>query len=746
MRNGTPRRISRPDGHRSSQSWCCILCIVLSAHCAWPAPDEPVRSERQVGPGVTLISQTDPGVPVNLSILRVDLTNPNVHVETEKPGDRLFSGARTQDIAREESGAGHVAIGAVNGDFWRNDPRPFSPLGFFVSDGMIYNMPAANRSVFAILRDGRVYIGRLTLRISLTDGATSFPIPRINSATSTDTVVLFTPPFGEDIPSRRATYISLSMPRGAEFLPNRKTEVTVSAISQGHPLHPSTGTLVLAVPRDQQVLVSGLRKGTTVELAAEAPEVNGIIAYCIGGAPRIVRDGRVSVEAEQEHLSKNFATDRHPRTAVGVSRDGKMLSFVTADGRQPAVSVGQSLSELAEDLVRLGCWDAINLDGGGSTTMVVRGEVVNRPSDLAGPRTVANAIVIYGSAPPGPLAEIEVSPDRKPLIVPADTLVQFRASGFDANYNPIPLAPLDPVWHADRAIGEMGPGKESVFLRTCPESASGTLNIEAGGIAKQVQIQILPVDYITADPDVLLLASGEKIAPKVSASGRMHPLFLQPQMIELAPSTRAISVADGVVTARCAGGGNLSFRIGKAKTEVPYYVDRYRSVMLDSFDHIPTTATLRGANFDQTRSAARQELQNRKQGTGCLALQYAMDTGGTTKISLPISATIQAEPAKIGLWIFGDGKQAWVRAEMRDAAGRRFLLDFTEGSKGVYWKNQWRHVLVPAKSITPRAANPGAAVQFPATITELYAAQDQEALKATGTLLLDALEAIYPPK
>jgi exopolysaccharide biosynthesis protein len=78
---------------------------------------------------------------------------------------------------------------------------------------------------------------------------------------------------------------------------------------------------------------------------------------------------------------------RHPRTAAGVSRDGRTLLLAVADGRQPGWSVGLTLPELARLMIEAGAWNAVNLDGGGSSAMWYRepgsgaGRVLNRPSD-----------------------------------------------------------------------------------------------------------------------------------------------------------------------------------------------------------------------------------------------------------------------------------------------------------------------------------------------------------------------------
>ena len=115
----------------------------------------------------------------------------------------------------------------------------------------------------------------------------------------------------------------------------------------------------------------------------------------VGGRPAIVAEGASLHDASGvfSGAPSAFATMRHPRTAVGIGRSGTLLLLVTVDGRQET-SVGMSLQELAELMLELGAVDALNLDGGGSTTAVVRGEIASSPSDASGERTVANALLL----------------------------------------------------------------------------------------------------------------------------------------------------------------------------------------------------------------------------------------------------------------------------------------------------------------------------------------------------------------
>lgn len=119
----------------------------------------------------------------------------------------------------------------------------------------------------------------------------------------------------------------------------------------------------------------------------------------VGGNPTLIEDG--VVQKQSLYDGSSFATRRHPRTAVAFNARNKRISLVTVDGRQPSYSRGMTLGELARFCrKRLGATDALNLDGGGSTTMVVKGKIRGRPSD-GSERAVSSAIVLLRGSDPG---------------------------------------------------------------------------------------------------------------------------------------------------------------------------------------------------------------------------------------------------------------------------------------------------------------------------------------------------------
>jgi hypothetical protein len=124
-----------------------------------------------------------------------------------------------------------------------------------------------------------------------------------------------------------------------------------------------------------------------------SPDAWARVPHAISGAGLLLLDGRELTEWSDENISAGFDTTRHPRTMIGTDQRGAIW-LITVDGRNPLLSHGMTFAELKRLGRRVGLRSALNLDGGGSTTMWVKGAVVNRPSDPEGPRRVGDAILV----------------------------------------------------------------------------------------------------------------------------------------------------------------------------------------------------------------------------------------------------------------------------------------------------------------------------------------------------------------
>ncbi|MCX7597829.1 MAG: phosphodiester glycosidase family protein [Armatimonadetes bacterium] len=290
-------------------------------------------------------------------------------------------------VARIASAQGAVA--AVNGGFFC--PQVGAPLGMLVIDGEWVRLPLPQRPVLAVMRDGRCDIARVEV-----EGRASFSgigflaVTGLNeNETRPDGLVVFTRRFGGRIPGVVG-----------------RTRLVVSG--RGRVIFKETDGNDVPIPSDGMVLSgTGARAEalTRVPLGCEVkvtfrtrPEWPGLL-HAVGGGPLLVACGQIVLDPAREGFRADVAAGRHARTAIGIKPDGRVV-IVAAEGGRGGRGPGLTLTELAKLMLHLHCKAAMNLDGGGSTTLVVQGQVVNACAD-GFPRAVSNALVVVPRRPNG---------------------------------------------------------------------------------------------------------------------------------------------------------------------------------------------------------------------------------------------------------------------------------------------------------------------------------------------------------
>lgn len=116
----------------------------------------------------------------------------------------------------------------------------------------------------------------------------------------------------------------------------------------------------------------------------------------IGGGPVLVHDGDIRITNKEEIMFVSGENDRHPRTAMGYTKDGRLIILIT-EGRNPGIAAGMTLQQQAEVLKSIGCVEALNLDGGGSSCLIINGKETIKPSDKEGQRAVPAVFMIYST-------------------------------------------------------------------------------------------------------------------------------------------------------------------------------------------------------------------------------------------------------------------------------------------------------------------------------------------------------------
>jgi hypothetical protein len=363
---------------------------------------------REVVPGVTHRRTVDARGPFIINVLRVDLKRSDIEVRHARARDQLKGREKTSEMARRASTDSVTVIAALNADFfdlrtgenennqviarewWKGVKVTDSPYDTYDNAHIQFALDTARRPFM----DRFLFDGRAWARNVMT------PIITLNSnpAGNPEGTAFYTSRYGATTP-RDTTRQTAEAPlvavgrRADTLLFLRQGTV---ALTSGSAIPPNGAVLSAYGTGLRRTEVQAMAEGDTIKvLLGTMPRLSTPAALIIGGWPRILRDGEV-VTADapivEGTISRN-AEVRHPRTAVGFSRDSTTLFLVTVDGRSER-SVGMTLTELATFMRDLGASNAMNFDGGGSTTMVVNGAIVNSPADAAGEREVGNALLI----------------------------------------------------------------------------------------------------------------------------------------------------------------------------------------------------------------------------------------------------------------------------------------------------------------------------------------------------------------
>ena len=392
---------------------------------------------KALAPGVTLTQEIDRKTPLIINVVTVDLTAPGVRVGVGLGRDKVTgtdgAGGR-EDVSRLARRWG--ALAAVNADFF---PYTGDPLGVGIRDGELFSEPflgirqGGPRVTLGVAPDGKSvlfdtlgFLGDL----QASDGQRGFLGGINRPVTKNETIVyssLYGPVTGNLRGGVEAVVRGVNLPvRANKLLTGRVESVRVVeeateiipedglVLSGGpgtgadflarhlHPGDPVSLVLAVAPPGDTR---GAVQVATLPRTGRDLPSRAGLgisrgawlwaqVPSAVGGGPRLLVNGQVAVDWAAEGFEAGFAEGLNPRTAVGTTRDGHHLLLMTVDGRQ-AFSKGLSLTDMALTMKRYGAWNAINLDGGGSTAMAVGGLTVSSPSGGGAERPVADMLLVY---------------------------------------------------------------------------------------------------------------------------------------------------------------------------------------------------------------------------------------------------------------------------------------------------------------------------------------------------------------
>lgn len=361
------------------------------------------------------MTRTIDGQPVKMNLLRMDLTK--VRLDVVHALDNAIGTETVSSMAKR-----HGAIAAINAGFFRFDNSIFAgdAAGVLMIDGKLLSETLHNRTAllisndyvpietssinlnkveeqlfFAKTNETIISIDKLTSSNNLIINKKGFQISGINRNRQENEIIIYTPEFNRT---------TLTETNGIEVVV-RKNKIVEINESKGSSIIPNDGFIISASGTQINPLLSELKLNRKVAVSFEVfteksssngKSVNKINVQAediVAGIPQLIKDGKIDITWEQEKTTRAFVETKHPRTAVAKLKDGKFL-MITVDGRS-VESVGIGLEDLSKILLELGATDAMNFDGGGSTTMFLDGKIVNKPSDKEGERKVSDAILVF---------------------------------------------------------------------------------------------------------------------------------------------------------------------------------------------------------------------------------------------------------------------------------------------------------------------------------------------------------------
>ncbi|QLQ37567.1 phosphodiester glycosidase family protein [Micromonospora robiginosa] len=685
---------------------------------------ETANTTRPVAPGLDLTSfdRYDAAGWLRADALTADLSG-GLGV------DYVNSGAVTRDEPLRAAVDRSRAVAAVNGDFFDIN-NSGAAQGVGIRSGELVQSPVAGHpNAVGISAQGIGRVVQVGFEGTAALPAGPVPLTQFNNMVQRDGVGVFTPLWG--------TYTRQRAVDGAA----RVVEVTLTggrvaavATSAGEGPIPAGSTVLLGREAGADALAA-LRPGDAVDVSwRPRASDGGDLRAAVGGGNVLVRDGVVQSIADQSLA---------PRTSVGFSADGRKMIMLTVDGRQ-VDSRGVTQTEMGRMMAELGAANALNLDGGGSSTLLAREpgaaavQVENSPSD-GSERPVPNGLAIFAPKGSGRLTgywlETASDPTAAPGVAPVrggrpDRVFpgltrRLTAAGYDETYGP---AAGEPRWRAthgrvdaDGVFRAGSPGPSTVTAAR--GRARGTLDLTVLGPLERVDATVDRVGLDRAGATGLFGVVG------YDAEGNTAPI--EPADLRLEYDHDLLSVtptADGNLAVKAlgdTGSALVTARVGTRTTVLPVTVG-LTDVPVAGFDDAASW------KFSQARAAGAVAPADGHTGTG-LRMSYDFDQSTGTRAAYadpPAWIDVPGQPQAFGMWIKANGTGEWPSLHLHDAQDTQFVL------RGPYldWTG-WKYVEF--------AVPPG--VQYPVRVRRFYVAETDPAKQYRSEVIIDDLVARVPP-
>ena len=319
---------------------------------------------KEITDGIVYVRINKRKIKINVAEINRNI-NPNIEIIPQMASEKMHSKKRINNIAAD-------AKIAINGTYFKQDTG--TPLGVLMINNKIITGPIYDRVALGI-SDFGFKTSRVSFEGYIKKGDNIIALNNINQPRMMFTQVLvYTPLWGIKSPATKKESVHIAVSNNI-----------ITQVSK-YPVNIPKDGYVISAPKDK---VIGLKKGDKIDLQYKINPNWDDVKHIISGGPYLIKNGSVFVDAASQKL--NGITGRNPRTAIGYTKDNIMI-MVTVDGRKEGSS-GVTLIELGRLMKELGCYEAINLDGGSSTVMYVDGTILSG-TNIKNSSSISNALAV----------------------------------------------------------------------------------------------------------------------------------------------------------------------------------------------------------------------------------------------------------------------------------------------------------------------------------------------------------------
>ncbi len=674
----------------------------------------------------------------SVNTIKVNLNDPYTHIMLGH-SEQLNKRMALTTLAKLHTQNRHHVVGAVNAGFFHMNNGKTSYL-LSKNNRIVYlGSGSGAEGAFGIMNDKTAKIAPYKVNITAAHNGKSFAVNSYNKNRWAGESVLYTSSFryGNTATNEFGYEVVVSgLPKaidnGMEFGETLTGKVTaIRKNGDKKPVSIPANGFVLSANGNKVYDLLPMKIGDEVSISINIDPQWQNSQLILGSGPILVQNG----QANKSFLHSSAKT-RTARTAVAVDKSGKRVFMATVDSGRKGAREGMTMQEFANYLVSLGAYQAINLDGGGSTTMGARipGNVyptlVNIPSG-GSQRLVPTILEAVSTAPYStPSTIVAQQAVKGNVLVGGSSAIQVTKL-LDGYNNVLNIAQYPASYRVEGAIGRM---EGSNFIAEAAGSGKIVVQSDQAITTIPITVEASPAS-ITSNVSQLSIKPGVSQKMTVTLKGKNGAalIYNNEQVTWTVEGNIGAVSADGTFTAgQKEGKGSIKATVAGKQLVIPVTVITPKPVTVSSMDDVMQWKAQSARAATSIRGLSDQL---KKGGKGYIAMDYDF-----TKHAAAVSAsylmpasklTVPSTPTSLSLWVSGDGNKNWLRASISDRNGKAHVINFTN-EYGLSWKG-WRQVT--AKIPT--------GIQYPIRVNSIYVAQGNAKLKGKGTILFDELIATY---